>query len=437
MAISRRRMVTGLGALSTAFAAIPGPLAAAAPQPPTRPNGNSPDETARDELFWRGVARQFKTSDEFVNLENGYYGIMSDPVRHAFHHNVDRLNELNSYLLRNTYKPEADEIRGRIATLVGARKEEVALTQSGTEALQNLIGGYHDLRPGDAVMYADLDYPDMTDAMDWLKDRRGVEVVTIAIPEPATRQAVLDTYAAALREHPKLKLLLLSHVNNRTGLVAPVREIVDMARGHGVDVIVDAAHSWGQLDFTIDDLGADFVGFSLHKWIGAPLGTGFLYIRQARLGSIDPAYADESYPADDIRSRVVSGTRDVACVLSIPAALDFHTALGSAVKQARLQYLRDRWVTAVSDIDNLEVLTPNDSSMYGAITSFRVTGRTSEEDNAAIAKYLFDRYRILTVERDGPVKGGCVRVTPALYTLPEHVDHLATALQDVAERFRA
>ncbi|WP_222850138.1 aminotransferase class V-fold PLP-dependent enzyme [Allosaccharopolyspora coralli] len=429
-------MVASLGALAPALTAARAQASPPALRTPNPPDGKSPTEVARDEPYWRKIAAQYTVSDEFVNLEHGYYGIMSDPVRRTFHDNIDRLNEQNSHLLRGAYKKESEAIRQEVATQLGARTEEIALTQSGTEALQNLISGYHDLGPGDAVMYADLDYPDMTDTMDWLGDRRGVDVVTFSIPEPATRQAVLDTYASAFRDHPRVKLLLLSHVNNRTGLATPVREIVAMAREHEIDVIVDAAHSWGQLNFTIDELGADFVGFSLHKWIGAPLGTGFLYIRQNRLSAIDVTYADESHPPSDIRSRVVSGTRDVACVLSVPSALDFHNSIGIENKQARLQYLRDRWVNAVKDVDNIEILTPDEPSMYGAITSFRVTGRTTEEDNAAIAKYLFDRYRVFTVERDGPVKGSCVRVTPALFTPLEHVDRLALALRDVAARFR-
>ncbi|WP_243794826.1 aminotransferase class V-fold PLP-dependent enzyme [Saccharopolyspora gloriosae] len=401
------------------------------------PAGVSPEALAGDEEFWRRVAQRYTVSDEFINLENGYYGIMPDTVRRAFHDNVDRLNAQNSHLLRNAFKPESEKIRERIAALLGAQTEEIALTQSGTEALQNLIAGYHELRPGDAVMYADLDYPDMIDTMDWLRDRRGVDVVSIALPEPATRQAVLDTYAAAFRDHPSVKLLLLSHVNNRTGLATPVREITAMARSHGIDVIVDAAHSWGQLDFTISDLDADFAGFSLHKWIGAPLGTGFLYIRRSRLDAIDPAFADESYPVTDIRSRVVSGTRDVACVLSVPTALDFHQSLGSSIKQARLRYLRDRWVSAVADRTDIEVLTPQEPSMYGAITSFRITGRTTETDNEAIADYLLQEHGIFTVAREGPLRGSCVRVTPALFTTREHVDRLAVALRDAADRFRA
>ncbi|GAA3071037.1 aminotransferase class V-fold PLP-dependent enzyme [Streptosporangium carneum] len=431
MILSRREVLAGLGSL----AALPDP-GARAPLPPVVPTGPAPERLAEDEALWRAVARHYRVSTDFVNLENGYYGIMPDPVRHAYRRVTDHLNEVSSHLLRTTYKAQAERARRRVAAVAGVSEEEIAFTRGGTEALQNLISGYRGLRPGDSVLYADLDYHSAQYAMNWLRDRRGVRVERMVVPEPATRQAVLDAYERALNEHPRLRLLLLSHMNNRTGLVLPVREIVAMARDRGVDTIVDAAHSWGHLDFTVGDLGADFAFFSLHKWMGVPLGAGFLYIRRERLPDIDPVFADETYPTDDIRSRVHSGTMDVAPILTVETALDFHDALGAPVKQARLRFLRDRWVHQVRDVPNLEILTPEDRDMYGTITAFRVAGRTSEADNVAVAAYLMDRYRVFTVRRGGPSAGDCVRVTPALFTSADDVDLLATALRDVAQRMR-
>jgi isopenicillin-N epimerase len=431
MILSRREIVTGAAVLATCLARRPATPRSPAPQPLVVPA--DPGQLARDEDLWRAVARQYQVSPGFLNLENGYYGIMPEPVRRAYHHNVDQLNQRNSYLLRTTYKAQAEQARQRIAAVAGVSAEEIALTRGGTEALQNLITGYGRLRPGDAVMYADLDYHSMQYAMNWLADRRGVRVIRMVIPEPATRKTVLDAYATALRHHRRVKLLLVSHMNNRTGLVLPVAELVAMARDHSADVIVDAAHSWGHLDFTIGDLGADFAGFSLHKWMGAPLGTGFLYIRKDRLGDIDPAYADQTYPGDDIRSRVHSGTLNAASVLTVATALDFHDALGAAAKQARLRFLRDRWVHQVRHIPGVEILTPEDPAMYGAITAFRLSGHTSEADNVAIVKHLLDRHRIFTVHRGGPAGGGCVRVTPALFTSRDDVDLLAAAVRTLAQ----
>ena len=436
MTLSRRRIVAGLGALGAAALpriATPHP-AMAHPGPAVElsvPPEGTPERLAGDETFWRAVARQFHVSPDFVNLENGYYGIMPEPVRRAYHDNVDHLNERNSHLLRTAYRARADEIRDRIAGLLGATRNEIALTRGGTEALQNLISGYRRLRPGDVIMYADLDYHSGQYAMNWLQERRGVRVERIVIPEPATRQAVLDTYERALSRTPQARLLLLSHLNNRTGLVMPVREIVTMARERGVDVIVDAAHSWGQLDFTLADLDADFTVFSLHKWMGVPLGAGFLHIRADRLADIDLLYADATFPATDIRSRVHSGTMNVAPILTVDAALGFHETLGAQVKQARLRLLRERWVRQAREL-GAQILTPDEPDMYGAITAFRLPGRTSEADNLAITDELLTRHRIFTVARTGMSGGDAVRVTPALYTSLDDMDRLAAALRDIS-----
>ncbi|MEV1248770.1 aminotransferase class V-fold PLP-dependent enzyme [Nonomuraea sp. NPDC049750] len=456
MSLSRRRILAGLGALAagaatrptvtpsipavtpSAPAVTPSAPAVARPAPAkalTVPGGGlTPEQLAQDEGFWAAVARQFQVSADFVNLENGYYGIMPEPVRLAYQCNIDQLNERSSHLLRTAYKPRADQVRDRIATLLGVTRDEIALTRGGTEALQSLISGYRRLRPGDGIMYADLDYHSAQYAMNWLQARRGVHLARIVIPEPPTRQAVLEVYERALREHPKVKLLLLSHMNNRTGLVTPVRQIVAMARQYGVDVIVDAAHSWGQLDFTLPDFDADFAAFSLHKWMNVPLGAGFLYIRAQRLADIDPLYADETYPATDIRSRVHSGTMNVAPFLTADTALDFHDTLGAKVKQARLRFLRDRWVRQLRDLPTVQILTPDEPDMYGAITAMRLRRRTSEADNQAIADELMTRHRIFTIARTGITGGAAVRVTPALFTSADDVDRLAAALRDIARR---
>src|SRR3569833_896198 len=438
MTLPRRRFVAelGSGAMLGIPRAVHGLTDLTPPTSVAAPADRDPARVVRDERYWGKVARQYRVSADFINLENGYYGIASEPVRRAYLRNADRLNRLNSYLLRTTYKAELERIRTRLAAIAGVASGEIAFTRGGTEALQNLIAGYNRLRPGDAVMYADLDYYSCQYAMDWLRNRRGVQIVRIAIPEPPTRDKVLETYSRALRDHPRVRLLLLTHMNNRTGLVVLVRVFVAFARMRGVDVIVDAAHSWGQLDFTLPDLGADFVGCTLHKWINAPLGTGFLYVREQRLKDVDAAFGDRTYAASDIRSRVHSGTLDVAAFLTVPTALDCHQALGTSVVEARLRYLRDRWVGQVKDNDKDENHTPDDPSMHCGMTSFRLSGRTSQADNEAIAGYLLNAHHIFTVRREGLAGGDCVRVTPAQFTMADQVDRFAYALRDAARRFR-
>jgi len=382
---------------------------------------------------WDALARSYDVAPDVVNLENAYFGIMARPVLEAYQRNVDLLNRANSHYLRTRFdRTEVEAIRARLAAHTGVGVRELAITRNATEALQNLIEGYRLLRPDDTLMMGNLDYDIMQDAMRGVAQRLGTALATVRLPEPATRQNVIDAYEDALRRHPRTRLLLLTHVSNRTGLVTPVAEIVRLARSRGVDVIVDIAQSWGQLDFRIPDLGADFVGANLHKWIGAPLCSGFMVVKEERLRDIAPRSGNSLYPDDDIRARVHAGTMDVAAVMTVPAALDFHGGIGLAERAARLRALRDRWVHGVLDLPAVQVLTPEDPAMYGAVTSFRLRGKTSFEENAALARRLLEEFGIFTVARTGPVGGACIRVTPSWFTRFEDLDRLAAAIKVLA-----
>jgi isopenicillin-N epimerase len=421
---SRRGFALGLAAAATSAAQFSHAQTRILPPLPSL----SGAALASDRDYWDAVRSLYNVTPQITNLENGYWGIMAEPVRQEFQAKNDLVNRENSFYARTRFGRDADEARRLLATAVGAASEEIAFTRGATEALQMLIGGYNKLKAGDSVLYADLDYDSMQYAMNWLKERRGVDVVKFEIPEPATRDAVLQTYQKVLTENPKARLLLLTHVSHRTGLVMPVAEIAAMAKARGVAVILDAAHSWGQIDFTVPQLGVDFVGFNLHKWIGAPLGLGFMYIAKDRLGDIDRAMADEDWPASDIRSRVHTGTYNFATLLTLPAALALHADIGPQAKALRLRYLRDYWVSRAGDIKGLQILTPNEPGMAAGITSLRFAGKTAAADNNAIVTRLREKHGLFTVRRGGVAKGHCIRISPALYTTEADLDKLVAAL---------
>lgn len=422
----RRAVIGGLAA-AAALARIGDAGAAVLPAAPDGPAA----DLARNGAYWDAVRGLYAVTGDITNLENGYWGIMAEPVRREYLRLTDMVNRDNSFYARAKSGPDLEAVRQAVAAAVGAAPEEIAMTRGATEALQLLIGNYNRLQPGDVVLYSDLDYDSMQYAMNALKARRRVEVVTFAIPEPATRQGVLDAYEAVLAANPKARLLLLTHLSHRTGLVMPIAEIAAMARARGVDVVVDAAHSWGQMDFQVKDLGADFVGFNLHKWIGAPLGVGFLYIRRDRIADIDRDMGDEDWPETDVRSRVHTGTVNFAAVLAVPQAIALHQEIGAARKQARLRYLRDYWVSRARGFRDLQVLAPDEPGSYGAITSFRLAGRTDKAANDAIVATLRDTHGVLTVRRAGVAAGQCIRVTPALFTQEADLDKLVKALAAV------
>jgi isopenicillin-N epimerase len=428
--MKRRQFLT-----STALAggAMVAPLRLGAWQAQTlsRPAGD-PARVAADEDHWRWVAAQYRVTDKVVNLEAGYWGLMSIPVHEAFLGHVAHVNRESSFYARRSYNADLAAVRTRVASFLRVTPDEIAFTRSATESLQLLIGGYNRLKPGDAVLYADLDYPAIQNAMQWLAERRGVRVIRIALPEPASRANIMEAYTAALTANPDIRLVLLTHLNNKTGLILPVKALTDLARSRGADAIVDAAHSIGQTTATIPDMGCDFAGFNLHKWIGAPLGVAVMYIKKDRLSAIDRMMADDEAPAGSINSRVHTGTTNFAAFLTIPAALDFHESVGPAHKAARVRYLRDRWVSQVRGVGTIDVLTPDEPEMVAGITSFRLRGRTSREDNDRIVEELLTKHGIFTARRTGLERGDCIRVTPALYTKVEDVDRFARALKSLA-----
>jgi selenocysteine lyase/cysteine desulfurase len=380
---------------------------------------------------WERIAHEYEVTREVIQLEHGNWGMMARPVLAQYRANVERVNRDTSYYARRTMVGDLEVARAAVAMAMGVALDEITFTRNATEAMKALILQYNRLKPGDAVLYADLDYDSMQTSMESLASRRGVRVIKIALPEPATRQSLVDAYQAAFDANPAIKMTLLTHLSHRTGLVLPVADIATIARQRGIDALVDAAHSVGQLDYRLPDLKADFVGINLHKWIGAPLGVGAVYIRRERIEAIDPDPA-ESPSNRTIIARVHTGTPDYAALLTVPAALQFQAAIGGARRAARLRFLRDRWVQAVRDVPQVQVLTPDDPQLHGAITSFRLRGRSSHDDNVALAKELLDKHRIFTIHRDGLASGSCVRVTPALATRTSEVDALAAAVRSLA-----
>ena len=424
---SRRQLLKSVAAGAPALLAAPAAIAQtpAAPRPSVLRPGSIPAST---------LPSHFDVEPGIHNLEAGYWSMMPRVVAEAFARHTADVNRANAVWARNVlpggegWYAAARQAQASIARMVGCAPGEIAVTRSGADALQMLITNYKPLKPGEAVIHCDLDYDSMIAAMRWLGTHRGARVVEFAMPEPATTANILAAYEDVLKRTPNAKLLLVTQVSNKTGLVTPVKEIVAMARARGVDTIVDIAHGVACLDFQLDDLGADFAGWSVHKWTSAPLGTGAMYIRQSRLGDIDIAFGSPM-PADDINARVPPGTVNFAAVQTIPTAVDFHFAVGGAAKERHMRALRDRWVNALRDRPNVEICVPDDPARYCAITSFRLKGMTTDADAQRVQRVLFERHRIHTIWRTGIRKGPVIRVTPGLFSTDADVDALAAALR--------
>ena len=399
---------------------------------PTDQHAATALDCARDEAFWQRVASRYEVEPGPINLENGYFGRMTRTVVEDYQRQIAAINRSNSVYVRHQFdQVDSVLIRDQLAAMVQVPAHEIAITRCASESLQSLIRNYNALQPGDQVLISDLDYISVQSAMRWLAKSRGVEVIEIQHPHPATYENLLDSYRTAFESHPRLKLMALTHVTHRTGLVMPVQAIAAWAKTHRIDVILDGAHALGQLDFKLDELGVAFAGFNLQKWIGAPLSLGFIYIAQERLTDIDPDMGDSRFAIDDIRSRAPYGTPNIPALMTLPRVFEEHLAMGgAAVKGARLNYLRDLWVKPARELSGIEILTPDDPRLYCGITSFRFT---RQADQQQMVERLLEEYNLFTVARDGAACGPCIRITPGFTTSVAEIETLVRALRELSQ----
>ncbi len=380
-----------------------------------------------DERFWKQIAKKYyDISPDYINLENGFYGIQPIPVLNAFQKNVVIANKQAAKFARKEYPAIAASVKKEVATFLEVSDEEIIITRNATESLNIAIQGYP-FQPGNEVLLQQLDYFSMIETFKMLENRGQLKVKTFEMPLlPASEEEIVELYRKQITD--KTKVILLTHVSNINGLIVPVAKIAAMARQKGIDTITDSAHALGQVIFSLPQLGSDFVGLNLHKWIGNPVGAGILYVKKSRIKEMKAMYGDVAASKENINKLAHFGTTPFAVIMTIPESLAFHRMLGVERISARLQYLKSTWVNAVKDIPNVEVVTPVDANLSCAIASFRIRNKTT----ADTAAYLLDKHNIFTVSRILGDKG-CIRVTPSIYNSIHDVQKLATAIKEYAE----
>jgi selenocysteine lyase/cysteine desulfurase len=387
-------------------------------------SGLAPDIACDDEAAWSLIRAEYDVPADFINLEHGYCGMQAKPVFAALLAHQTRINQASSYFMRQAFPQEFAAVMQQLAQLCGVEVEELVLTRNVIESMNILLQGYP-FGAGDEVIMAAHDYDKVLETLSMVAQRRQLRLVEVSLPlDPVSDEQIVQCYEEQIT--PKTRAILVTHLVHLTGQILPVAKICAMARSKGVDVLVDSAHAFAHLDFTLPNLGADFVAVNLHKWLGAPLGLGLLYVRKNRITEIAPFYGDVTHAANDINKLASFGTLAPAPIVTIADAIAFHYRVGARNKEARLRYLARYWREQVDGLPGLEWLTPRAPERHGAIVSFSIQDMAAQQ----VVDKLMQQYRIFSVMR--PLAGReLVRITPALCTSCEQLDVLVMALKEI------
>lgn len=387
----------------------------------------TPEQAAADEDFWTVIQQAYTVNSNLIILNNG--GVSPSPriVQEA----VERYNQLSnegpSYYMWRILDQGREPLRQKLALLAGCSPEEIAVNRNATEALNTVIFGL-DLKAGDEVIGAKQDYPNMINAWKQRAEREGIVYKQLSFQFPIEDDdEIVSAYEKAITA--RTKIIHITHVINWVGQIMPVKKIADMAKKHNLEVIVDGAHSFGLLDFKIPELGCDYFGTSLHKFLSAPIGSGMLWIKKEKIGKIWPLVCNDKPRSEDIRKFETLGTRSFPIEQGIGEAVNFQNAIGSKRKEERIRYLKNYWATRVKDIPKVKIHTSFKPEYSCAICGVSVDGMTPGELDSA----LFNSYKIHTV---GIVweNVSCVRITPHVYTRLQDLDKLVMAIGEIAAR---
>ena len=381
-------------------------------------------DVAADEGYWREIQQAFTLDRTIINLNNGYTCPSPRVVHEALKRYLDISNQAPIHYMWNLLEPNIETVRRRLAAEAGCDLEELAITRNASEGLQIAQLGL-DLQPGDEVITTNQDYGRMLDTWEQRVRRDKIKLTKISFPVPTTNIGELkDRFERAIT--PKTKVIHFCHITNLTGQLFPVRDIARMARAHGIQTIVDGAHAFAHFPFKLRDLEVDYYGTSLHKWLLAPVGTGFLYVRRENIEKLWPLTPPAASKMKDIRKFEEVGTHPAANHNAIAEALAFHQAIGVERKAARLRYLTDRWVGQVDKLPRVKILSSREKDQAWGLANVSLEG----VDVSKAYDFLWTKYRIITAAIKHAEYQG-LRVTPNVYTTLDELDTFAAAIQDL------
>jgi selenocysteine lyase/cysteine desulfurase len=390
--------------------------------------GSSAEQIAANEDFWFIIQQAFTEDRNIINLNNGTIQnglrIVQDAVR--------RHNEFSANSAANSVMFLAKEIescRRRLASHLGCDPEELVICRGGTEAGQIPIMGF-DLQRGDEVITTNQDYPRLLSSWKQREKRDGIVVKVVALPAPPVK---MDEFYRLIEQQvtPKTKLIHVCHMTHWTGQMSPIKRISDMAHSKGIDVLVDGAHGFMHVPFKLSDLGCDYYTASLHKWLMAPPGNGFVRIPKDRIPKIWPLTPPWQDDLKDIRRFEDVGTRTHANRIAIAEAITFNEGIGIERKSARIRYLKERWANRLRVLPKVRFYSSLDPAESCGVATFGVEGM----DMTKLSAHLLDKYGVVVTAMkhpDGIIDG--IRAVVNISLSAKEIDYFADVMEDLINK---
>jgi selenocysteine lyase/cysteine desulfurase len=383
-----------------------------------------PEKVAANEDFWREIQMAYTVDRNIINLNNG--GVAPSPrvVQEAMRRQLEFSNQAPAQTMWAVLEPQIESVRRGLADSFGCDPEEIAITRNASEALETCQLGLT-LKPGDEVLTTDQDYPRMITTWRQRERRDGIVLKFLSFPVPGTSfDDLCERFERAIT--PRTKVIHFCHITNLSGQIFPVKRLCQMARQRGIEAIVDGAHAYAQFPFRHSDLDCDYYGTSLHKWLSAPHGTGFLYVRKSKIRDLWPLMAAPAEMSDNIRKFEEIGTHPAANHNAISEALTFNETLGIDRKAARLRFLRGLWSERLGGLKGARLLTSSDPQQSCGIGLLSIAGKTPNE----LAEQLWKQYHIMAtpiVHKD--FQG--LRITPNVYTTRKEIERFCEAMERI------
>jgi selenocysteine lyase/cysteine desulfurase len=309
---------------------------------------------------------------------------------------------------------EFKELRTKLGALINADYKTLALTQNATMGM-NFIANGMEFNAGDEVINTDQEHGGGFAAWQQLAKRKGMIYKQTKLPVPANdSQALIDAIWKEVT--PKTKVIAIPHIVSVYGTILPIKEICTEARKRGILTVIDGAQTVGQIKVDIADLGCDVYYGSLHKWLFAPAGNGFLYINPAIVEQIWCTLASYNWEnTEDHGFRLQQyGTGNPSLLVGLDAAIDFHNTIGSDKWLSRVKYLGDYLREGLMKMPHVEIHSSVNPDLCAGLTTFAAAGITGPE----LQKMLWEKEKL----QPRSVGTELLRHSTHIYNSPEEID---------------